>query len=202
MGTRRIKTFIGGMLLMLFPLGATFVAVIHLSESDNLVLYIILAIVYGFTLIGNISMLHNTDNKIILSQLIMGFSTLVFALSCFVPCLFIVLGNKFPTIFFCSLGFCLFFAILRWVFIKIHYYNFNSKASPTKTFFLCMIGVLIGRFIYQLTEANCGKSVQMLIFVLSLFTLSILFGILGVFGINRYILARRPEFQGHITYLN
>lgn len=202
MGTRRIRGFNSAMLLLFFTLGATFVLVIHLFESDNLVLYIIMIIVYGFTLISNISMLHNTDDKIILSQLMMGFSMLVLALSCFVPCLFIVLGNKFTAIFFCILGFFLFLAILRWVLIKIHYYNFNSQASPQKTFLFCIIGVLIGRFIYQMTKFNCGESVQTLIMVLSGLTLSILFGFIGVFGINRYILARSPEFQGHITYLN
>lgn len=195
MGERRIKTFAIGMVLMIAGLSIFISLLIHFAEADNLALYLLLYGLYGLTMAGNIYLLINTERKLVKAQLLQGLSMIVLALTAFVIFMFLLLGNQFSIISLYSACFLLVLTLARWILVKINYHNFKNSVKYGASFLICMIGVAIGCIIYEYIKNLYGITGTLILAIFCSFSLSVLFGILGVFGINRYLLASKKDFK-------
>ena len=148
MGERRVKSFAIGMLLIMIILVLFISSLIHHRENDDLVLYLLLYGFNGFTIVGDISLLFNTERKLLGAQLLQGVFTIILALNLFVMFLFLLLGDKYVSVTLYCVLFILFLAILRWVLIKINHHNFKKSTKYGVSFIMCLIGAGIGRSIY------------------------------------------------------
>lgn len=200
-GEKRLRVCAFSMITLLFGFSFFMSFFIHFEEADNLVLYYLLFSIYGIALAANIYLLFRTERKIVLGQLIVGASFIVLALTLFVAFLFVLLGNRYLTIFIASAVFLLLLAVMRWVLIKINYHNFKKTSKMGTSFLFCMIGAGVGRGISQCIRAVCGKTVELSMMIICLVVVSVLLGFMGVFSVNRYVLAKKYEFSRLIEYI-
>jgi FlaA1/EpsC-like NDP-sugar epimerase len=201
MGEKRIRIFFFALLLLFFSLDFYISLMIHLEEADNTALYAILYSLHGVTIIAYSYVMFGTKQKLIISQFLMGIAVIVIALTLFVVLLFLLLGNKYLTIFICSVIFLFFLALVRWVLIKINYHNFKTSVKLGTSILISVGAGGVGSLFARYIKVQFGEVAELPVVIFCLAAMSTVIGFLGVFGINRYVLAKKAEFDSQIEYL-
>ena len=201
MGEKRIRLFFFALLLLFFSLDFYISLMIHLEEADNTALYVILYSLHGVTIIAYSYVIFGTKQKLIISQFLMGIAVIVIALTLFVVLLFLLLGNKYLTIFLCSVIFLFLLALVRWVLIIINYHNFKTSIKLGTSLFISVGAGGVGSLFARDIKIRFGEAAELPVLIFCLAAISAVIGFLGIFCINRYVLARKAEFDGQIEFL-
>lgn len=200
LGTKRIRMFSVGMLILIPSILFLYTLVIHYTMPNNLIVFFFLYSVFVTLFIVDIYLLFKTNDKLLVANLYVGISYFAFSLLTFCTFVFIIAKGRVTGIYILIGSYIIVGIIAELIIFKKKLFNFKQLGKISDSILLYMLGVGIGKGSYEFIKKAYGYNASDIMGIGTSFLLAIIFGFLGLFYINKYYIVSKYYYQMYVAY--